>query len=393
MKTVAIIPARGGSKGVPRKNILTLNGIPLIAHTIENALKSKSVDRVFVSTDDPEIAQISKKFGAEVVIRPQELSTDTSSSEEALLHVLVSLRQTERYEPDLTVFLQCTSPLTDPEDIDATIKNLMDDNADSAFAAAPFHYFLWEKNQQGCADGINHDKNTRVMRQDRNEQFLESGAVYVMKTDGFERCKHRFFGKTTFYVMPMERCLEIDTLVDFKIAEVLMREKLVKRASELLPANIEAIAFDFDGVFTDNRVMVMEDGTEAVFCDRSDGLGLSMLRKCNLPLKVFSTESNPVVKKRCEKLKIPYVHGVTDKINELKKWLSDIQANPENVIYVGNDINDLPCMAYVGCPVAVGDAYQEVKHTSRLVLTSLGGNRALRELVELVLKRMGRKYA
>ena len=377
---------------MPRKNVMKLNGIPLIAHTIKNALKAKSVDRVIVSTDDPEIAKISNNFGAEVVIRPQELSTDNSSSEEALLHVLASLRQTERYEPDLIVFLQCTSPLTEPEDIDATINNLMYGNADSTFAVTPFHYFLWEKNKEGCADGINHEKNKRVMRQERNEQFLETGSVYVMKTDGFKRHKHRFFGKTTFYVMPKERCLEIDTFVDLKIAEILMREKSVKRASELLPSNIEAIAFDFDGVFTDNRVMVMEDGTEGVFCDRSDGLGLSMLRKCNLPLKVFSTESNPVVKKRCEKLEIPHVHGINEKFNELKKWLLEIKANPENVIYVGNDVNDLECMACVGCPVAVGDACQEVKNKSILVLTSLGGKGALRELVELVLKRIGKNY-
>jgi N-acylneuraminate cytidylyltransferase len=388
MKIIAIIPARGGSKGLPRKNVLALNGKPLIAYTIENALQSKHVNRVVVSTDDTEIEKISKKFGAEVIWRPEELSTDTSSSEEALLHVLERLRQTEMYEPQLIVFLQCTSPLTDPVDIDGTIQNLLDNQSDCAFAATPFHYFLWRENAQGRVEGINHDLTTRVMRQDRTEQFLETGAVYVMRADGFEQAKHRFFGKTTFYVMPTERCLEIDDIADFKIAEALLTEKTIRQNTELFPEKIEAIAFDFDGVFTDNRVLVLEDGTEGVLCDRSDGLGLAMLRKWNLPIKVFSTEKNPVVMRRCSKLQISCVYDVKDKLNELKKWLSEVDAAPENVIFIGNDVNDLPCMAYVGCPVAVSDAYQDVKNVSRFVLRSPGGHGALREFIDLLRAKM-----
>jgi N-acylneuraminate cytidylyltransferase len=388
MEIISVIPARGGSKGLPRKNVLKLNGKPLIGYTIENAFQTKLVNRVFVSTDDPEIEKVSKEFGAEVVRRPLELSTDTSSSEEALLHVLECLWQTERYEPELIVFLQCTSPLTEPEDIDGTIQNLIDNQSDSAFAATPFHYFLWKNNAKECAEGINHDETTRVMRQDRTEQFLETGAAYVMKTDGFKQAKHRFFGKTTFHVMPFERCLEIDTLVDFKVAASLLRDKSARHASELLPLRLEAIAFDFDGVFTNNRVLLLEDGTEGVLCNRSDGLGLAMLRECNLPMKVFSTERNPVVMKRCEKLKIPCAYDLDDKLNELKKWLLEIDATPENVIFIGNDVNDLPCMTFVGCPIAVSDAYQDVKDVSRLVLASPGGSGALRELVDLILTKV-----
>lgn len=224
MKTIAIIPARGGSKGIPRKNVQLLAGKPLIAHTIENVQQARSVSRVVVSTDDSEIAAISKQYGAEVVWRPAELSSDAASSESALLNVLDYLEETEKYEPDLVVFLQCTSPLTLAADIDGTVRALMDEKGDSALAVTPFHYFLWRQDEDGNATGINHDKGVRPLRQEREQQFLEAGAVYVMRTEGFKRARHRFFGKTAMYVMPPERCLEIDEPVHFAIAEVLLAE-------------------------------------------------------------------------------------------------------------------------------------------------------------------------
>ena len=184
MKCLAIIPARGGSKGIPRKNIRPLAGRPLIAFNIEQARLSRYVDRLVVSTDDAEIAAVAQQYGAEVVWRPAEISGDTASSESALLHTLEHLRQSEGYEPDVLVFLQCTSPLTLAEDIDGTVQALLDQGADSALATIPFHYFLWRQ-ADGDAVGINHDKRSRPLRQERQPQYLESGAVYAMRADGF----------------------------------------------------------------------------------------------------------------------------------------------------------------------------------------------------------------
>ena len=222
---IAIIPARGGSRGIPGKNIQPLAAKPLIAYTIENARRTPQLDRVFVSTDDPEIADISKGYGAEVIQRPPDISGDAASSESALLHALDHLKDTENYEPDVLVFLQCTSPLTLPEDIEGTIQALFIENADSALAVTPFHYFLWRRDQGGDAVGINHDKRCRPLRQEQEPQYLETGAVYVMRTKGFKASGHRFFGKTAMYVMPRERCLEIDEPVDMRVAEVLLRQR------------------------------------------------------------------------------------------------------------------------------------------------------------------------
>ncbi|MCK4302580.1 MAG: acylneuraminate cytidylyltransferase family protein, partial [candidate division Zixibacteria bacterium] len=166
MKTLAIIPARGGSKGIPRKNLRLLAGKPLIAHTIEHARQARSIDRILVSTDDPEIASVSQRYGAEVIFRPSEISGDTASSESALLHALEHLEKTEGYRPDLVAFLQCTSPLTSPGDIDSTVQALLDGDADSALAVTPFPYFLWQRDKRGNLTGVNHGKGTRSLRQE-----------------------------------------------------------------------------------------------------------------------------------------------------------------------------------------------------------------------------------
>ena len=224
MKTLAIIPARGGSEGIPRKNVRLLAGKPLIAHTIGTATQASSVNRVLVSTDDDEIATISRQWGAEVVSRPAGISTYTASSELALFHTLEYLDETEGYNPDLVVFLQCTSPLTLAEDIDGTVQALFDQEADSSLAVTPLHYFLYRRDLNGGAIGVNHDNRVRPLRQERDLQYLETGAVYVMRTKGFKEAGHRFFGKTAMYVMPPERCLEIDEPIDLRLAEVLLTE-------------------------------------------------------------------------------------------------------------------------------------------------------------------------
>jgi len=221
---LAIIPARGGSKGVPKKNIRLLAGKPLIAWTIHAAREARSVTRIAVSTDDAEIARVARQFGAEVIHRPAEISGDTASSESALLHSLDHLRETESYQPELIAFLQCTSPFTSGQDIDGTVSVLLNQNADSAFSATRFFHFIWRMDQQG-ATGINHDKRIRQRRQDRQPEYLENGAVYVMRTEGFQAARHRFFGKTAVFEMEARKSLEIDELDDFAMAEALLKQR------------------------------------------------------------------------------------------------------------------------------------------------------------------------
>ncbi|MEW6577694.1 MAG: acylneuraminate cytidylyltransferase [Chloroflexota bacterium] len=388
MSILAIIPARGGSKGIPRKNIRLLNGKPLIAYSIEQARQTPAISRVVVSTDDAEIGAVAQQYGAEVVWRPAEISGDTASSESALLHVLDHLAQTEGYEPELVVFLQCTAPLTLAEDISGTIQALLDQRADTAVAVVPFHYFLWKRDSKGNAIGVNHDKSQRLLRQQQDPQYLEAGAVYVMRTQGFRQARHRFFGKTALYVMPAERRLEIDEPVDFKIAELLLAERQKHERLQALPQPVAALVLDFDGVFTDNRVIVNQDGREAVLCDRSDGLGIARLKQLSVPILVLSTEENPVVQRRCEKLGIECIQGLGDKLATLKEWASARALSLAHMIYVGNDDNDVLCMEAVGCGVAVADAYPAARAAARFALESPGGRGAIREIADLIAVRM-----
>ena len=388
-KILAIIPARGGSKGIPGKNIKILRGKPLIHYNIKAALESNLVTRVIVSTDDESIANASRDSGAEVIMRPKSISGDRASSEDALIHVLNELKQKENYVPDVVVFLQCTSPLTLSVDIDGTVTVLNKENADSAFSAIRFYHFLWKKGKDQDAEGINHDKCVRQMRQDREQQFLENGAIYVFRTDRFLQTKHRFFGKTAIYEMPVERCLEIDESHDFELAVEAMKRMDSADLSEKLPKHIGALIMDFDGVFTDNSVFVLEDGREAVQCHRGDGMGLTLLKDKGIPLFVLSKEINSVVKARCKKLGIEVQHNISDKLPTLLEWTKSYRIALQDVIYIGNDINDLDCMNSVGCSVAVADAVPEVLNSARIVLKSKGGKGALRELADMLLARHG----
>ncbi|WP_179473020.1 acylneuraminate cytidylyltransferase [Mycolicibacterium vinylchloridicum] len=382
-EVLAVIPARGGSKSLPRKNVRPLGGIPLIAHTIRAAQAADLVTRVVVSTEDAEIASIARSFGADVIDRPVELASDEASSESALLHALDYLDTAEGYRPDILCFLQCTSPLTASEDIDNVLSTMIEAGAETALAVTRFHYFVWRQDHEGSAVGVNHDKAVRLRRQDRHREFLETGAVYAMLADGFRVARHRFFGRTVVHEMPASRVLEIDDPEDFVLAT--QRLDADRMRAPILPSPVHGIAFDFDGVFTDDLVSVDEHGTESVRCSRRDGMGIEMLRAAGIPMVVISKERNPVVARRCEKLRLEYRQGQDDKRGVLKLWLEESKLDAQHVIYVGNDVNDLECMAAVGCAVAPADAHPHALAAASVVLRSGGGRGAIRELADMIL--------
>ena len=259
------------------------------------------------------------------------------------------------------------------------------ENADSATTVTDFHYFIWKNNENGSASGINHNANIRLRRQDRDPQYLETGAVYVMKTQGFLKYKHRFFGKIVLSEMPQERVLEIDEPSDLIVAEVKIRELIKERNKKFLPSKIEAVVFDFDGVMTNNKVYLSETGLESVRLDRGDGMGISMLKKLDIEIAVMSTEKNPVVTARCKKLSIECFQNLgNSKFESLKKWCKEKKIHLDNVIFMGNDINDIECLKNVGCSVVPSDAYEEVKRYAKIVLNNKGGEGVVRELCDII---------
>jgi N-acylneuraminate cytidylyltransferase len=358
-----------------------------VGRAIQAAKASSSVRAVYVSTDDAEIAAVAKQYGAEVVERPAELGADDTSSEAVLLHAL-DLMASRAEEPELTAFVQCTAPLVTSADIDGVVAALDAESADSAFAAAGFHGFLWTTDASLGARGVNHKHSERKRRQDCAPTYLEAGSVYVFRTSGFRAARHRFFGRIAVYEIPVSRCVEIDDEADIELAEALVGRVAAAGASTRLPARIGALVMDFDGVLTDNRVVVFSDGQEAVACSRADGMGIGRLAAKGLPMLILSSEKNPVVDARASKLGVACLAGVTDKRAVLEQWLADKSVAARDCVFVGNDVNDLACMQYVGCSVAVADAHPDVLRVASLVLRSEGGRGAVRELTDLIEQRL-----
>lgn len=218
MNVIGIIPARGGSKGILRKNIQPLNGTPLIVRTIRTLSKAIGINNVYVSTDNEEIAAIAGKNGAGIIHRPTEIAGDTATSESAILNAIDVLE--EKITPsDIIVFAQCTSPFTCSEEVKEAILMVQSAQYQSVFSAKLNHSFLWKLTSEGEVIGINHNKNNqRQRRQDLESNFLETGAFYVFKVDDFKKTQNRFCGRTGVVISKVNP-IEIDEESDLVLAE------------------------------------------------------------------------------------------------------------------------------------------------------------------------------
>lgn len=232
LKVLCIIPARGGSKRVPRKNVLPVAGKPLLAHSIEHALGSKHVNRVVVSTEDAEIAAVTRACGAEVVERPPELASDMASSESALRHVVEVLAVREDYRPDLVVFLQCTSPVRNPDDTDRAVEHLLATGADSCFSGCRSHALIWRQNAGGV-EPMNYDYHRRQREQDRPREWVENGSIFVFKPWLLFERDNRLGGKIAVYEMDLWRSFQIDSPEELALCEwILSRPRQIAQNTE-----------------------------------------------------------------------------------------------------------------------------------------------------------------
>ncbi|SMF13973.1 N-acylneuraminate cytidylyltransferase [Streptomyces sp. Amel2xC10] len=392
-RVLAVIPARGGSKGVPAKNLVPVGGVPLVARAVRECLAARLVTDVVVSTDDHAIAAAAREAGAEVVLRPAAIAGDTATSEAAVLHALDAHEALHGDPVDVVLLVQCTSPFLVREDVDGVAGAIVEQGADTAVTVAPFHGFVWRHSdgtgEDGSGEGgvgVNHDASYRPRRQDRPQDFLETGAAYAMDAAGFRTHRHRFFGRTELVRTDPARVLEIDDPHELARARALAPLFDADRPGAL-PAHddIDAVVLDFDGTQTDDRVLIDSDGREFVSVHRGDGLGIAALRRSGLKLLILSTEQNPVVAARARKLRLPVLHGIDRKDLALKQWCEEQGIAPERVLYVGNDVNDLPCFALVGWPVAVASAHDVVRGAARAVTTLPGGDGAIREIAGWIL--------
>ncbi len=379
---LVVIPARGGSQGVPLKNLEPVGGVSLVGRAVRAALAARGVGRVVVSTDHEGIVAEARRHGAHVVDRPAEISGATASSESAVLHALDVLDE----DREVVVLLQCTSPFVDPADLAEAVRKVADDEADVAVAVAPTHDFQWTL-ADGHARPVGHDLAHRPRRQDRDPHFRETGAFYVMRTAGLREHGTRFFGRVALQPVDERLSLEIDEPADLERARGLA-------GTAAGPLDVDALVTDFDGVHTDDHAWVDGAGVESVRVHRGDGMGVNLLRRvAGVPLLILSTERNPVVRARADKLGVDVLHGVEDKAAALDEWIAVNRLDPDRVAYVGNDVNDLAAMARVGWPVAVADAHPRVRAAARVVLERKGGDGAVREVCDRIVDARSRPLA
>jgi len=402
---LALIPARGGSKGIPRKNIRSFAGYPLIAWSIAAAKQSELVKRLIVSTDDEEIASVARQWGAETpFLRPTELAQDKTTDLPVFEHAIQWLEKNEDYYPEIMVQLRPTSPIRPKGILDHAIHILLEhSDADCVRGVVPAGqnpFKMWRFHGEDKpikpllkVEGIAEPYN--APRQILPPVYWQTGHIDAIRVSTIKQ-KKSLTGDVIYpLVIDPRYTVDIDNLSDWTKYEALANSELemitpgtafvVKRS---MPEKIDLIICDFDGVITDNRVWVDQDGTETVAAYRSDSIRVKDMRAIGIEIMILSSEPNRVVEARARKMGVEAIHGVglTEKGRVMRDILEQKNIKAENVIYVGNDINDLPCFAIAGWAVAVADAYPELISAADHVLSRAGGHGALRELCDLILK-------
>jgi len=404
---LAIIPARGGSKGIPRKNIRLFAGYPLIAWSIAAAKQSSLVTRVIVSTDDEKIAEVAREWGAETpFLRPAELAQDKTTDLPVFEHALKQLEEVEGYRPEIVVQLRPTSPIRPKSMVDDAIRVLLDhQDADCARGVVPagqnpFKMWRFSGDDKPLGQllevpGIAEPYN--APRQILPPVYWQTGHIDVIRAATIIE-KKSLTGDVIYpLVINPIYTVDIDTLPDWAKYEAVIYSGLEVvspgKPRRLMPETVKMIICDFDGVVTDNLVLTDENGRETVSASRSDSMHIKALREKGVEFMILSSEPNPVVKARAKKMGVEAIHGVglQDKGRVMREILEQKKVAAEQVIYVGNDLNDLPCFDAAGWSVAVADAYPEVLRAADYVLTKNGGRGAVRELCELVLKQLSQK--
>jgi N-acylneuraminate cytidylyltransferase len=405
---LALIPARGGSKGIPRKNIRNFSGYPLVAWSIAAAKQSELVTRIIVSTDDEEIAAVARTWGAETpFLRPAEFAQDNTTDLPVFVHALEWLEKNEGYKPDVVVQLRPTSPVRPRTCVDDAVRLLLQHtDADSVRGVVPAGqnpHKMWRLPagesgpMQNLLEVEGVDEPYNAPRQNLPPIFWQTGHIDAIRPSAIYNGS--MSGKTIYPLLidPIFT-VDLDNMRDWARAEWLVTFGGLEmvwpgRARRPMPERIDLLVLDFDGVVTDNRVWTDEEGREMVAAYRSDSLIMGRLRAAGTDVVILSSEVNPVVAARARKMKVEAIHGVglDDKAAVLKNILESRKIDPARVAYAGNDINDLSCFEMVGWAVAVADARPEALRTADFVTSKPGGHGAVREVCDLILSKSGNR--
>lgn len=385
---VAFIPVRGGSKSIPLKNIKPICGKPLVYWTVVAACKCKYIDKVFVATDSEiiretvgafidENPQLSTKLN--VIERSDESVSDTASTEFAMLEFA------EKYEFDNIVLIQATSPMLTVDDLTGGFELFNDKDTDSVLSCVRQYRFLWNENEMGEVFPSNYDVFRRPRRQEFDGYLMENGAFYITSRERLIKYKNRISGRIKAYEMAPETAYEIDEPSDWGVVEQLMKRNHMD--NNFFP-DIKMFLTDCDGCLTDGGMYYSENGDELKKFNTRDGMAFSMLRKKGIITGIITGEDVNLNRRRAEKLKLDIIEsGCTDKLSVVSALCEKRGISLNNVVYVGDDINDVSVISSVGWGCAPADACREAKEAARYVSKSIGGQGVIREIVEDILSR------
>lgn len=385
---VAFIPVRGGSKSIPLKNIKPIAGHPLVYWTAKAANDCRYIDVVYVATDSLEIAETVRQFPLDkvtVIDRNPETASDTASTEAAMLEFAAN------YKFDNVVLIQATSPLLTAKELDGGFELYETENTDSVLSAVRQKRFCWKEVEGGTVTAENYDIYHRPRRQEFDGYLVENGAFYITGREKLLDTKCRISGKIRAFEMDEAAYFEIDEPSDWIVIEELLKRRLAQEKADSFRkqkdlSQIKMFLTDCDGVLTDGGMYYSENGDELKKFNTRDGMGLKLLKEKGIITGVITGEDRELNRRRCEKLGMDEIHqGVKNKLAVVRELCDRYKVSPEEVLYVGDDINDLSVLEYVGFPCCVADAHKRVRETAAYICKNRGGEGAVREIADFLL--------
>lgn len=387
---VAFIPVRGGSKSIPLKNIRKIAGKPLVYWTVKAACGCSFLDNVYVATDSPVIRETVESFKTEsplfeklcVIGRSAESASDTASTESAMIEFAQS------YLFDNIVLVQATSPLLQSSDLDRGFAKFFEPDTDSVMSVVLQKRFNWDEDDKGIAYPTNYDVFHRPRRQDFKGYYVENGAFYITSRKALLETENRVSGKIRLVEMNEDTFFEIDEPGDWVIIEALMKKNGLFTQKDL--SSIRLFLTDCDGCLTDGGMYYSELGDELKKFNTKDGMAFALLKSSGYKVGVVTGETTALNERRFAKLKVDYyVPGCKDKLSAVERICLDMGITLDQVLYVGDDINDLPLLEKVGFSACPADSNEKVKNAVDFVSTLNGGKGVIRELADLLLSWSG----
>lgn len=387
---IAFIPVRGGSKSIPLKNIREMCGRPLVYWTLDAAVDCPKIDRVYLCTDSPQIKNKAIEYITEkncgdkllCIDRPADTATDTASTESAMLYFGQAWKNFEHI-----ILIQATSPLLTAEHLSAAIDLYEKEKYDSLLSVVRQKRFCWRQDKNGYRP-INYDFNTRPRRQEFDGFLVENGAFYINTRENLLHDRCRLSGTVGTYEMEEETYFEIDEPGDWIIIEHFLSQKRSMKVSWMEKVkSVKMLLTDCDGIMTDGGMYYSENGDELKKFNTSDGMAVQLLRENGIKFGIITGEKSNLVQRRAEKVKADECWiGIRDKLSVVDQICKKYRLSYQELAYIGDDCNDEAVLKKVGFPCTVPAGIQRVKNAAIYVTETPGGQGAVREVTELIIR-------